>query len=567
MTTRSPPAEGSAGTGVLSGLRTATQLTWVAHSNRMIAVSRLICATVLLIVATTDPRDPGFQFEFDDILALSFVILSLIALAIALRDWFVDFTVSGTLILLDVVIFLLLVIPTGIAESGMVVAPLCLMAHIVIGSVLRWRSASALAIAAFLNTAWVADIAVAELPRGTVDPGIALRWIIFAMLGSSIALWVARQMPLAALPRLRTDIPPQGLQLTTSAFSYALETSHASGAALCWIDRDELGCFARGMGTLAGVLPPTKLGFIAAAAFTELQPMLFDLPRNRAIVAVNGKLAVSRTPMVPGHELLKELGVQGGLCVPVDSIEGRSWLMLTGVPMVGWGHLQLAAAISAEIAHATNWRIASENARDAALYRLRQTVARDLHDSVAHSLAGTRFLLVALRSRVAASPEVAEEIDSIRTALDAEHLHVRRLIAQLRDTDAEMRRRDLIEDLEAILPILASRWQIEVELVDSDIRLLVPGWFSLEIQQIVREAISNGVRHGKANIARVKCVGLLGLVTLEVTDNGAGFPNPELPTPPRSISERVAELGGSLEIESCAGLTILRMSISSGSMH
>lgn len=547
---------------ILPDVRQAGALGWFAHTNRLMAFSRLICATVLLVMAATDPRDPGFQPEFDDIFALAYVILALAGMWFTLANWFVDFVLTRTFIVLDVLVFLLWVIPSAMGATGMLAAPLCLMAHITTASALRWRPSLALASTAFLNSVWLASTVVAELRLENGDAGHALRWITFAAIVSAVALWCGRQIPLASLPRLRTDIPPPGLAPSISTLDYALETSHASGAALCWIDREELGCFAQGAGSLDRIPPSAKMGFMATAAFTELQPMLFDLPRNRAIVHTGEKLAVYLA--VPGYDLLNELGVHVGACVPVDTIEGRSWLILVGAPMMGWGHLQLACAIGAEIAHAMNWRIASENARDAALYRLRQTVARDLHDSVAHSLAGTRFLLLALRSRVADIPEVAEEIDSIRTALEAEHAQVRTLIAQLRDTDADMRKRDLIADIEALLPILASRWQIVVELFDSDLRLMVPGWLSLELQQILRETISNAVRHGKAGVIRVKCTGLLGLIDLEVEDDGEGFPESGTPVKPRSINERLVELGGALQVESRKGSTTLRMSIPSG---
>jgi signal transduction histidine kinase len=291
--------------------------------------------------------------------------------------------------------------------------------------------------------------------------------------------------------------------------------------------------------------------------------MLFDTSSDRAIVSEDGEFLARSLRSLPGYALVAETGVAAGICIPVDSEEGRSWLILTGIPFMGWGHLHLARAIRSEIAQGMEWQTASVNALDSALFRLRRTVACDLHDSVAHSLAGARFLLVALRSRVGEDSEIAREIGTIKDALDAEHLHVRRLIEQLRETDSDPRVRNLVEDLDASRAALASRWQIGVELVDSDFRVEVPVWLSLEVQQLVREAISNGVCHGKASRVAVSCRRRQGVIEIEVVDNGLGFPDPQEPMPPHSISERLDRLGGSLEIRSGPGSTTMWMRIPS----
>lgn len=545
----------------LPPLSALSQLTHAAHANHLIAVSRIICAIILLVFAMTDPAAPGFQFEFDDLFALAYGCLALTTLIISLKSWYVDFTFSEAFILADTLAFIVLVIPHTLIDSGAVAPSLCLMAHILSSSFLRGGARLAFAVGVFLNTFWITDIVLFELPRGNIDQGIALRWILVAIVGSLIVVWASVRISTTPLPRFEVNNPRPDLPLAGSAIDYAVQASRASDAILCWIDPDHLGGFVCNARTTEERLPPEKLGFIATEALKTLNPMLFDVSRSRAVISEDGKFSAHRALPLPVITLLKELGVKSGICVPIDSTDERNWLILTGIPMLGWGHLQLANDICAEVAHGINWQTASTNAHDAAIFRLRQTVARDLHDSVAHSLAGARFLLVALRSKVADNPKVAEEIDSIRTALDAEHLHVRRLIAQLRETDSDTHRRNLIEDLEAIRPIVASRWQIEVEMLESDYRIDVPGWFSLEVQQLVRETISNAVRHGKATQITINCKSQLKAIRLKIADNGSGFPNPESPVSPRSISERIYELGGVLDIESNTQSTTLRISI------
>lgn len=541
-----------------------SQRVYAAHTGHIIAASRMVAAFVLLLFALTHTPGPWLRIGFDDVFAVAFAGIATTALIVSLRSWYLDFVLSEMFIALDILAFVIFTASRTSMNADAVASALCLVAHILFVSVLRWRSGRVFAIAVFLNTFWVADIALFELPRGGIDPAGAVRWSLFVALETVIVIWASVHKLKTTLPRFAGHTPGPGLPSTVSAVGYAAEMTGAGDAVLCWIDRTDRGCHTVGVRALEEGLPPGKLSFSAGEAFKGLAPMLFDVSRDRAIVSDGAKFTACHAFALPGRALLRELGVDVGICIPVDGEEGRAWLILTGIPMLGWGILHLAEVIRSEIAQGMAWQTASTNALNSALFRLRRTVACDLHDSVAHSLAGARFLLVALRSRIGAEGEVAREIDTIKDALDAEHIHVRRLIEQLRETDSDVRIRNLIEDLDAVAQALELRWQIEVELTDCDYRIQVPVWLSMEIQQIVREAISNAVRHGKASRVTIKCVRRLDAIETEVTDNGSGFAHPQTPVLPRSISERLGELGGALEIHSRPGSTTLQMSIPSG---
>lgn len=87
-----------------------------------------------------------------------------------------------------------------------------------------------------------------------------------------------------------------------------------------------------------------------------------------------------------------------------------------------------------------------------------------------------------------------------------------------------------------------SRWHVDVQLKDSQFQMLVPDWLSLKIQQLVRETISNSVRHGGADQVSVCCNFKRDGIWISIFDNGKGF-DFNLQTP-RSITERVADLKG-----------------------
>jgi signal transduction histidine kinase len=72
--------------------------------------------------------------------------------------------------------------------------------------------------------------------------------------------------------------------------------------------------------------------------------------------------------------------------------------------------------------------------------------------------------------------------------------------------------------------------------------------------RIVREAITNAARHGKATVARVELSNGRG-IRLRVTDDGVGFDPLAVRSQGRgfgltSMDERTRQLGGSLRIES-----------------
>lgn len=540
-----------------------SRLFYSAHSHLIIAVSRTICAFVLLLFVLTDPPVAVGRIGSDGAIALAFASFAIVALIISLRSWYLDFAFSEAFIVTDILVFAALAISRAAVDSGSAALALCLIVHILFSSGLRWRSGTVFVIAAFLNTLWIADIVLFELPRRGAIQASTFHWSLVVALMSLIVGWASTQLLKISSPRYFGGVPAPELPLAASAIEYAMRSTCASDAILCWIDRENLGCYMYSSGMLEDGLLPSKLSFRAADSFRNLVPMLFDTSRGRAIVAEDRDFVARAVASVPGLELLAELDAKAGICIPIDDGEERSWLILTGIPGLGWGHLYLARTICAEIAQGLSCQMASAAELDSALFRLRRTVACDLHDSVAHSLAGARFLLVALRFKVDADSEVAKEIDTIKNALDAEHLHVRRLIEQLRETDSDPRVRNLVEDIQALRPALEARWQIEIDPTDSDFRIDVPVWLSLEVQQLVREAVSNGVRHGQASTVAIKCQRRLGMITIEVTDNGSGFPDPQAPTLPRSISERLEELGGALEIVSAPGSTMLRMRIHS----
>jgi signal transduction histidine kinase len=173
----------------------------------------------------------------------------------------------------------------------------------------------------------------------------------------------------------------------------------------------------------------------------------------------------------------------------------------------------------------------------AAVRAERRRIARDLHDGIAQELA-----FIALHAR---------EIDAhVAAAADRALAEVRRTIDDLGDDCDEPVGSALARTAEEIAGRNGARL---VTQMDSDAQASPAAKAALV--RILREAIWNGVRHGRATSFEVELCGREGL-RMRVADNGRGFD----PLVIRragfglaSMKERARALGGEIGIRSLPG--------------
>ena len=175
----------------------------------------------------------------------------------------------------------------------------------------------------------------------------------------------------------------------------------------------------------------------------------------------------------------------------------------------------------------------------------RRRIARNLHDGLAQELAYIRMET----SRMAATTPNRR---TARVALAAQRAleESRGAIASLRGDDD-----DFSDELSSVASDLVTREGAELSLdVDPDVELRCEAREAL--MRVMREAISNGVRHGAATALAVE-LRAGDTVRMAVRDNGTGF----VPGGPRrrgsfgldSMRERVEALGGDLSVRSKPG--------------
>jgi signal transduction histidine kinase len=223
--------------------------------------------------------------------------------------------------------------------------------------------------------------------------------------------------------------------------------------------------------------------------------------------------------------------------------------------------LQLAAFCLAGVLVRARREAVSMTARSAALERQaeqaaaaeRARIARELHDIVAHHLSVVVLHAAGARASGGADLQTLEEIElSGRQALT----ETRRLFGVLREPGEETGRAPQpgISELPALAGSLRAAG-LEVSLsIDGDHAALSPA-VNVSAYRIVQEALTNVLKHAGPARAEVTVGCADGTVTIEVTDDGPGYPAPPAVKGEGEVGggqglagmrERVAVFGGDL---------------------
>lgn len=155
--------------------------------------------------------------------------------------------------------------------------------------------------------------------------------------------------------------------------------------------------------------------------------------------------------------------------------------------------------------------------RQVAVVEDRQRIARDLHDSVIQDLFAVGLGLQTLSARVDDS-DVSSLLDESIDTLDASVNALRRYIFELKDTTRTSAGLD--EKLQDLVARMGSAYPANVTLTLDDVD---SGRGDDEIVLIVTEALSNALRHSRAENVEVAAIRDGDKLTLRIDDDGVGF--------------------------------------------
>jgi signal transduction histidine kinase len=342
------------------------------------------------------------------------------------------------------------------------------------------------------------------------------------------------------------------------ALRYAMAQTDAERGVIAWADDEEPHIELRSIGLecATGRLAPEELH--PDKPFAE-NVQLFDADRKR-LLRIGDWRSVTLLEKID-DPLARHCGIRTGLALPFSAVTGRGEIVLVGIPGVCADHVELGMLLAREVGAGFDRHSTLALVRETAVARMRDAVARDLHDSIAQSLAGAALRLEGLRSWIKTGGDPDDEIQTIKTALRAEQNQVRGMIERLRRGDTILPDGTAAATFTPMLQDLSEYWSISAQLEPGSKGIVIPGWLAHELRQVLREAVANAVRHGGASEVAIALAEENGMLRLTVADNGTGFPSGEIPAKPRSISERVAALGGSLEVDTAPDGARLRFSL------
>jgi signal transduction histidine kinase len=177
------------------------------------------------------------------------------------------------------------------------------------------------------------------------------------------------------------------------------------------------------------------------------------------------------------------------------------------------------------------------------LFRDRDRIARDLHDTVIQRLFATGMQLES-SMRFMTGPEAAERVQGAVSDLDKTIKEIRSTIYSLQRADrsaSSSLRARIVGLIEELTPALGFTPTLRLEgLVDTR----VSAEAGENLLPVLREALSNTARHAKADRADVSVVVDDNWVTLTVTDDGVGLPDDGRRSGLANLDARASALGG-----------------------
>lgn len=246
--------------------------------------------------------------------------------------------------------------------------------------------------------------------------------------------------------------------------------------------------------------------------------------------------------------------------VPLRDQEGHYGVLQVEVPVdreLDLWQEQIVETIGWHIGIALGTRRRAAQGRRLALLEERTVIARELHDSLAQSLSYLRIQvsrLQALPARGADAGESRAILNELREGINNAHRQLRELLTTFR---LKMDGRGLAPALEATVEEFRQRaagngvatgFVLDNRLAGCPLNVNE----EIHILQIVREALSNVVRHARASQASVALDYAQDTVSVTVDDNGLGCTAAEPGNPHHYglaiMQERARGLGGDVRI-------------------
>ncbi len=243
------------------------------------------------------------------------------------------------------------------------------------------------------------------------------------------------------------------------------------------------------------------------------------------------------------------------ISIPITDQEQQYGVLLMeippGVELQDW-QTRLLEAVADHVGIAINIAQRTTQSRRLALLEERSVIARELHDSLAQSLS---YMKIQVSRLDAALPTTENEVKAraivqeLRDGINSAYRELRELLTTFR---LKMDGRGLSSALEETVRELRERSSLAIVLTNYLHSTQLTPNEEIHVLQVVREALSNVVRHAQANQAQVVLdYDENGDVVVSVEDNGIGIPDEAERLHHYGLAimnERTHSLGGSISV-------------------
>jgi signal transduction histidine kinase len=290
--------------------------------------------------------------------------------------------------------------------------------------------------------------------------------------------------------------------------------------------------------------------------------LLYDVPANRALTRPpEGRFRFLTASEVIDLDEARQLGLTQGLIAEVRTGTQQGWLVLWNVPDFAADYIELGRELGSAAGAILDRHALLSAIASGAAARTRLSLARDVHDSIVQFLAGAAFRLEAIKRLAKSGVAISAELDELKRLLVEEQGEIRGFVTALR-RDKEMELGEAVAELRSLAERLSQQWSVDCTVTANGEQASIPIRLQLDLQQLMREAVANAVRHGGAKHVDVGLAVESDQLQLRVADDGSGFaPNGHSAAEPWSLKERVERAHGSIRLVSEPGSTNILISL------
>ena len=319
--------------------------------------------------------------------------------------------------------------------------------------------------------------------------------------------------------------------------------------------------------------PPGTFGEIVAERVRDHSFFCRNLSHRPPVTFVRTRSGLASWNQPPIDDRLRErFAIQALAAWPLQGTDIRGWLVCLDKPGFSFQDLTLGEVVADLSAARLSQAFMVRTMRETAVATERLKLARDLHDGVLQTLTGAALQLQTARRLLGQDPAAAEErLSQVQRIIAAGQNDLRFFIRQLGPVrggsagpvDFQSRVAELVERVRR-------QWGVPVTVALSPSELTVPDTLVNDVFLLIHEALVNAARHARATSIQLAILLDASQLSIAVADDGRGFPFEgrytldELArdgTGPRTLRERVAALGGSLELETGSGGSRIQLDV------